>query len=65
MYTGACVYFAEPTALSGSIIDTLKDIKPTMFISVPRLYEKMEETMKRMGKNNNAILRKIGKELQQ
>ena len=38
----ACVYFAEQTALQGSLGATLQEVKPTFFMSVPRVFEKVE-----------------------
>ena len=57
---GCTTYFAEPTALQGSLIDTLREVKPSFCVSVPRIWEKIEETMKRMAKNNGPIKRKLG-----
>lgn len=45
--TGAMtVYFADPDALQGSLGKTILKVKPTMFIGVPRVWEKMEEKIK-------------------
>jgi len=39
-------YFAFPDALKGSISVTLKDVKPTIFIGVPRVFEKFCAALK-------------------
>ena len=31
-----CVWFAQPDALKGSLVDTLKEAQPTYFVGVPR-----------------------------
>jgi long-chain-fatty-acid--CoA ligase ACSBG len=42
-----CVTFADPDALRGSLKDTLLEVKPTIFIGVPRVWEKMEESIQK------------------
>nr|XP_057927384.1 long-chain-fatty-acid--CoA ligase ACSBG2-like [Doryrhamphus excisus] len=49
MRFGATTYFAEPDALKGSLVTTLKEVSPTSFLGVPRIWEKMEEKMKAAG----------------
>jgi len=41
----AAVYFAQPDALKGSLVETLKEVHPTAFLGVPRVWEKMHEKM--------------------
>ncbi|XP_051484655.1 long-chain-fatty-acid--CoA ligase ACSBG1 isoform X3 [Apus apus] len=43
---GEQVYFAEPDALKGSLIDTLKEVQPTSHMGVPRVWEKIMEKLK-------------------
>lgn len=53
------VHFAKPDALSGSLIETLKEVRPTIFLAVPRIYEKMEEKMKGIAQQVGPVARKI------
>lgn len=55
MYLGACTYFAQPDALKGSLTATLKDVRPTLFFGVPRVWEKIEEKMKQLGRETTGI----------
>mmetsp|Transcript_104111 Transcript_104111/g.222427 ORF Transcript_104111/g.222427 Transcript_104111/m.222427 type:complete len:636 (+) Transcript_104111:64-1971(+) len=41
-----CVYFAFPDAMSGSLVETLKDVQPTIFLAVPRIWEKLYDAIK-------------------
>lgn len=40
------VTFAPPTALQQSLVDTFKEVRPTELMAVPRVYEKLEESVK-------------------
>ena len=55
MYIGSSTYFAQPDALKGSLTATLKDVKPTIFFGVPRVWEKIAEKMQAMGRETTGI----------
>ena len=35
---GGHVFFADPSALQGTLIQTLQEVRPTFFFSVPRVW---------------------------
>jgi long-subunit acyl-CoA synthetase (AMP-forming) len=41
------------------LIETLKEVRPSMFFAVPRVYEKFEEELKSAGAKAPAFARKI------
>ena len=45
MTLGAATYFAQADALKGSLVNSIKDIRPTVFFGVPRVWEKIQEKM--------------------
>lgn len=60
MMTGCHVFFADATALQGTLIQTLQEVKPQGFFSVPRVWEKIHGKMMEIAKSNGPILSKIG-----
>ena len=55
MAIGGCAYFAQPDALKGSLTVTMKEVRPTFFFGVPRVWEKIEEKMVQIGRNTTGI----------
>jgi long-chain-fatty-acid--CoA ligase ACSBG len=53
---GGCTYFAQPDALKGTLTVTLKEVRPTFFFGVPRVWEKIEEKMVQMGRESTGNL---------
>ncbi|KAK2580670.1 hypothetical protein KPH14_007772 [Odynerus spinipes] len=51
----ATVYFADKNALKGSLVDTLTVAKPTIFLGVPRVWEKIYEKMQLVARSNGRI----------
>lgn len=58
--TFACtVYFADKDALKGTLVATLKVARPTRFLGVPRVYEKIQEQMLKVGAQNSGLKKMI------
>lgn len=36
------IYFAQPDALKGSLIETMREVRPTLFLGVPRVWVKLK-----------------------
>jgi long-chain-fatty-acid--CoA ligase ACSBG len=43
---GQHVHFAESTALQGTLVETLKEVRPHIFFAVPRVWEKIYDKIK-------------------
>lgn len=45
--TGGCLYFADEDALKGTLPSYIKEVKPTLFMAVPRVWEKITESIQK------------------
>ncbi|KAG7399101.1 hypothetical protein PHYBOEH_009679 [Phytophthora boehmeriae] len=52
-------YFAQPDALKGSLGVTLKEVRPTFFFGVPRVWEKIAEKMWSIAAQTTGIKKRI------
>ncbi|XP_061680045.1 long-chain-fatty-acid--CoA ligase ACSBG2 isoform X3 [Syngnathoides biaculeatus] len=59
MRVGGVTHFADPDALKGSLVNTMKEVRPTAFMGVPRVWEKMQEKMKATGAKSSTVRRKV------
>ncbi|KAJ8936507.1 hypothetical protein NQ314_012371, partial [Rhamnusium bicolor] len=59
MSIGGTVYFADKNALKGSLVNTLKEVQPTKFLAVPRVWEKMYEQMSQIASQSGYLKRSI------
>eukprot|EP00088_Acartia_fossae_P049686 TRINITY_DN5492_c0_g1_i1.p1 TRINITY_DN5492_c0_g1~~TRINITY_DN5492_c0_g1_i1.p1 ORF type:complete len:720 (-),score=161.38 TRINITY_DN5492_c0_g1_i1:926-3085(-) len=59
IYGGATVNFADKLALQGTLLKTLVEAKPTLFFGVPRVYEKIQEKMMEVAKQNTGVKKSV------
>lgn len=59
MTKGCQLWFAQPDALRGTLGVTLKDVRPTIFFGVPRVWEKIYDKMQEVAKSTTGIKKKI------
>nr|XP_019954612.1 PREDICTED: long-chain-fatty-acid--CoA ligase ACSBG2-like [Paralichthys olivaceus] len=59
MVFAGTVYFADPDALKGSLGTTLKEARPTYFMGVPRVWEKMQEKMRAIGAKASPMRKRV------
>jgi len=55
MTTGCQIWFAQPDALRGTLGATLRDVRPTVFFGVPRVWEKIYDRMQEIGKASTGV----------
>ncbi|KAJ0182505.1 hypothetical protein K1T71_001874 [Dendrolimus kikuchii] len=53
------VFFAQPDALKGSLVETLKEVRPTRLLAVPRVWEKIYEKIMAVGASNGSVKRYV------
>ncbi|OEH80278.1 hypothetical protein cyc_01147 [Cyclospora cayetanensis] len=56
---GTAVFFSRPDALRGTLLDTLLKVRPTWFLGVPRIWEKMEQKLREVGAKGSALRRRL------
>ncbi|XP_054858667.1 long-chain-fatty-acid--CoA ligase ACSBG1 [Eublepharis macularius] len=56
---GEQVYFAEPDALKGGLVDILKEALPTSHMGVPRVWEKIMEKIKEVSSQSGFLKKKM------
>mmetsp|Transcript_27277 Transcript_27277/g.27510 ORF Transcript_27277/g.27510 Transcript_27277/m.27510 type:complete len:663 (-) Transcript_27277:375-2363(-) len=59
IYLGACTYFAQPDALKGTLTVSMRDVRPTIFFGVPRVWEKIQEKMVQVGRENSGLKKSL------
>lgn len=56
---GSQIYFAKRDALQGSLVETLQWCRPTLFLAVPRVWEKFEDKLKAIAATKPSVLQSI------
>ncbi|XP_059551240.1 long-chain-fatty-acid--CoA ligase ACSBG2 isoform X1 [Myotis daubentonii] len=59
MKVGGCTYFAQPDALKGTLVNTLQEVKPTAFLGVPRIWEKIQAKIKESCAKSSSLKNKV------
>ncbi|XP_040595130.1 long-chain-fatty-acid--CoA ligase ACSBG2 isoform X2 [Mesocricetus auratus] len=55
---GGLTFFAQPDALRGTLVYTLQEVRPTVFLGVPRVWEKMQENIKENVSKSSSLRKK-------
>ena len=59
MSVAGTAVFADADALRGTLVDNLKEVRPTRFWAVPRVYEKIKERMQEVGRQNTGLKKSL------
>lgn len=54
------IYFADRNAMKGSLVQTLMDARPTHFLAVPRIYEKIQEKIVLVSAQSGVLKQLVG-----
>lgn len=57
--SGGTMYCADKNALKGTLVDTLKEVRPKKFLAVPRVWEKIVERLQEAERNSTPTKRKL------
>ncbi|XP_055473769.1 long-chain-fatty-acid--CoA ligase ACSBG2-like [Psammomys obesus] len=55
---GMLTFFAQPDALRGTLLYTLQEVKPTIFLGMPCIWEKMQDTIKQNVAKSSSLRKK-------
>lgn len=53
------VWLTQPCPLQGTLVSTLQEVKPTTFLGVPRVWEKMQDKIKESGAKSSSLRKKV------
>lgn len=56
----ATVHFADKDAMKGTLVQTLTKARPTFFLGVPRVFEKIQEKMMSVAAQSGALKKVVG-----
>ncbi|XP_008048614.1 long-chain-fatty-acid--CoA ligase ACSBG2 isoform X2 [Carlito syrichta] len=56
---GALTYFAQPDSLRGTLLITLREVRPTAFMGVPQVWEKLHATIKENNTKCSNLRKKV------
>lgn len=53
------VWLTQLCPLQGTLVNTLQEVKPTAFMGVPRIWEKMHEKIKEAASKSSSLRKKV------
>lgn len=53
------VWLTELCPMQGTLVNTLQEVKPTAFMGVPRIWEKIQEKIKENGTKSSNLKKKV------
>ena len=59
LYFAPTTYYADKDALKGTLINTLREVRPNKFFAVPRVWEKMQEKMQETSKEASSLRKMV------
>lgn len=57
--TGATVHFADKDAMKTSFMETLVEVRPTFFVGVPRIYEKLQSKIMEIESQSGVLVKRL------